>query len=62
MILDLCQWDVTPNKLSFILDRMRPLQVRNYLRRQIADSRMDCDQVLTTWRDYLSIRRFSKGG
>lgn len=57
VILDLCQWDVTPDKLSFILDRMRPLQVRNYLRRQIAGSRMDCDQVLTTWRDYLSMAK-----
>lgn len=57
VILDLCRWDVTPDKLSFILDRMRPLQVRNYLRRQIADSRMDCEQVLTTWQDYLSMAK-----
>lgn len=55
VILDLCRWGVTPDKLSFILNRMRPLQVRNYLLRQMTDSGMDCEQVLTTWQDYLSM-------
>lgn len=57
VILDLCRWDVTPEKLSFIQDRMRPLQVRNYLCRQMTDSGMDCEQVLTTWQDYLSMAK-----
>lgn len=55
VIQDLCRWGVTPDKLSFILDRMRPIQIRNYLHRQIMDSGMDCEQVLTTWQDYLSM-------
>lgn len=55
VIQDLCRWDVNPSKISFIMDRMSPLQVRNYLRRQIADTGMDCEQTLTTWQDYLAM-------
>lgn len=54
---ELCRWEITPGKLSFILDRMSPVQVRNYLLRQMADSGMDCEQVLTTWQDYLSMAK-----
>lgn len=55
VIQELCGWETTPDKLSFILNRMSPLQIRNYLRRQMADTGMDCEQTLTTWQDYLSM-------
>lgn len=55
VIQDLCRWDIEPSKISFIMDRMSPLQVRNYLRRQMADTGMDCEQTLTTWQDYLAM-------
>ena len=34
---------------------MSPVQVCNYLRRQMRELRMECDQVLTTWDDYLAM-------
>lgn len=57
VIQEFCRWAVTPDKLSFIMDRMSPIQIWNYLYRQMADSGMDCEQVLTTWQDYLSMAK-----
>ena len=52
-----CEWGITPPDLSFIQDRMSPLQVFNYVRRQIKESRETAYQVITTWRDYLSMAK-----
>lgn len=50
-----CKWGIKPADLAFIQDRMSPLQVHNYLRRQAKESGEKVPQVLTTWRDYLAM-------
>lgn len=56
---DVIQWFVEQRidaeSLSFILDRMNPAPIRHYLERQSAESNEEISQVLTTWRDYLSM-------
>lgn len=53
------QWlveeEISPDSLKFILDRMNPVQICNYLKRQAAKSGEDVRQVLSTWQDYLSM-------
>ena len=51
------QWGIKPEDLSFIQDRMSPLQVHNYLRRQARESGEKVPQVFTTWKDYLSMAK-----
>ena len=53
----LCEQKISVSSLSFILDKMNVLQICNYLQRQSADSREPAGQVLTTWRDYLSMAK-----
>lgn len=50
-----CKWGIGPTDLTFILDRMSPLQAHNYLRRQAKESGEKVQQVLITWKDYLSM-------
>lgn len=50
-----CEHDITKSNLDFIWDKMSPVQIYNYLRRQARDSQEKVSQVLTTWRDYLSM-------
>lgn len=57
VIQEFCLWAVTPDELSFILDRMSPVQIRNYLCRQAKESKETVRQVLTTWQDYLSMAK-----
>lgn len=52
-----CKWGIEPDSLAFILDRMSPLQVHNYLRRQARESKEKVPQVLTTWKDYLAMAK-----
>lgn len=47
--------ELDPDKLSFILDRMSPLQVKNYLIRQAEQYDESIRGTLTTWKDYLSM-------
>lgn len=58
---DLIQWfcrnDISTQDIQFILDRMSPVQICNYLRRQAAESQESVRQVLTTWRDYLAMAK-----
>lgn len=54
-ILWFCQQKVTPDNLDFILERMSPLQICNYLKRQTIDCGESVKQILITWRDYLSM-------
>lgn len=41
--------------ISFILDRMSERQVCNYLRRQKSGTRDSIQQIISTWKDYLSM-------
>lgn len=51
----LCAKKIRISDLSFILDKMNPLQIYHYLRRQAEESHETIRQVLTTWQDYLSM-------
>lgn len=44
-----------PRKFQFIWDRMNPLQVKNYLERQAKENRESVENVIITWKDYLSM-------
>ena len=57
LIHSFCEWGIAPSDLSFILDRMSPLQVYNYLSRQARESGETGRQVLITWKDYLSMAK-----
>lgn len=50
-------WGIDPHNLSFIQDRMSPLQIYNYVSRQIKESGETAWQVFTTWKDYLSMAK-----
>lgn len=50
-----CEQSITRADLDFIWDKMSPVQIYNYLRRQAKSSQEKVLQVLTTWRDYLSM-------
>lgn len=50
-----CSQSVKADDLKFILDRMSIVQVYNYMRRQMQESRMSSREILTTWEDYLSM-------
>ena len=50
-----CEEQVSPEDIGFIQDRMSPVQVYNYLHRQMRELRKDCKEILTTWKDYLSM-------
>ena len=52
-----CNWGIDPHNLSFIQDRMSPLQIYNYVSRQIKESGETAWQVFTTWKDYLSMAK-----
>ena len=49
-----CKENILPEKLRFITDRMSIVQIYNYIRRQMRETRMKSSEVLTTWSDYLS--------
>lgn len=48
-------WHITSSNLQFIWDRMSAEQAYNYLSRQATETKMEVRQVLTTWKDYLSM-------
>lgn len=50
-----CEQRVEPKDLSFLHGKMSPVQVCNYLRRQMRELHMKCGQILTTWDDYLAM-------
>lgn len=52
-----CDQNISVQELDFIQEKMNPLQVRNYLQRQASSSRDTVKQVLTTWKDYLSMAK-----
>lgn len=52
-----CAQDIRRSNLDFIWDKMTPVQICHYLQRQAEDSQEPISQVLTTWRDYLSMAK-----
>ena len=51
------QNNILPNNLDFIKDRMSYVQTKNYLIRQQKGREKNIGQVLTTWKDYLSMAK-----
>lgn len=51
------QNNILPENLDFIIDRMSYVQIKNYLIRQQKGREEDICQVLTTWKDYLSMAK-----
>lgn len=45
----------TPDSLSFISDRMTPVQIKNYIEKQSSLTGQDFRQTVTTWKDYLNM-------
>ena len=39
----------------FIMDRMAPLQIKNYLEKQAAESGESVKDLIKTWKDYLNM-------
>lgn len=58
---DLICWflqnNILPQDLDFIRDRMSHVQIKNYLTRQQQGTGEHIRQVLTTWKDYLSMAK-----
>lgn len=52
-----CGHKIDKSSLNFIWNRMTAVQIYNYLRRQAEDSHESVQQVLYTWRDYLSMAK-----
>ena len=56
---EVLQWfhthKISADQLDFIWDKMTPVQVYHYLQRQSDSSHEPIRQVITTWRDYLSM-------
>lgn len=50
-----CSQNIDANDLKFICDRMSMVQIYNYMRRQMQESKMSSREVLDTWGDYLSM-------
>ena len=59
--LDVLEWfwsnRIHPAELKFIDGKMTPLQIRNYLERQMAELKSNCRTVLGWWADYLSMAK-----
>ena len=49
------QEKIKVSEIDFILDRMSEQQVCNYLQRQKSGTRDSLRQIISTWRDYLSM-------
>lgn len=50
-----CKEEIKPEHLKFIRDRMSIVQIYNYIRRQMTENQMKSSEILTTWKDYLSM-------
>lgn len=50
-----CRNNIRPDDLHFIWRRMSPAQVCNYMQAQMKKSGMNVREMLTTWKDYLSM-------
>ena len=55
VILWMCREKLKPADLMFIMDRMNPLQIRNYLEKQALESGESVKNLIKTWKDYLDM-------
>ena len=55
VILWMCREKLKPADLMFIMDRMNPLQIRNYLEKQASESGESVKNLIKTWKDYLDM-------
>ena len=51
----MCLEKLKPADLMFIMDRMAPLQIKNYLEKQAAESGESVKDLIKTWKDYLNM-------
>ncbi len=51
----MCEHEVKPKDIKFIIGRMNVVQVYNYMRRQMFVYHMKAGEMLTTWKDYLNM-------
>ena len=51
----MCREKLKPADLMFIMDRMAPLQIKNYLEKQAAESGESVKNLIKTWKDYLNM-------
>lgn len=51
----MCREKLKPADLMFIMDRMAPLQIKNYLEKQAAESGESVKDLIKTWKDYLNM-------
>lgn len=51
----MCREKFKPADLMFIMDRMAPLQIKNYLEKQAAESGESVKDLIKTWKDYLNM-------
>ena len=52
-----CAEKITTEELQFILGKMSPLQIHNYLKRQMSANKKSSQAIITTWSDYLSMAK-----
>ena len=52
-----CEQKLTVKSLQFILDRMSPQQIQNYLVRQGRVLKRSYDSIINTWADYLAMAK-----
>ena len=55
VIIWMCEHEVKPKHIEFIIDRMNVVQVYKYMRRQMFVYHMNAREMLTTWQDYLNM-------
>ena len=49
------KWQICPEDLLFVLDRMSPEQIKNYLEKQAKESEKKPKELIGTWQDYLDM-------
>lgn len=57
VIIWFCAEQIKVEDLQFILNKMSPVQISNYLQRQMSAYKETSKVVLTTWADYLSMAK-----
>ena len=55
MIAWFSKWQICPEDLLFVLDRMSPEQIKNYLEKQAKESEKKPKELIGTWKDYLDM-------
>lgn len=55
MISWFCSEEIAPDDLRFIRKNMSETQICHYIKRQMRENGMNSSEILTVWRDYLSM-------